>query len=271
MSEPDFLDCIDRGIALYWRTLGKMRGMRTHAGDFESTMPGRIFNVRLDPESVERRLDEIIPEMKAGRLPRTILIGPRSTPSDLAERLAGRGFAIDDSDPCMAMDLAGFGTRTGTGAGTGFGTGADAAGPEPPAQAIRVVQVRADEALRSWAAIVTAALFEEEFLTFEQFQDLHRLAGTRQFLAHWDGTPAATAMTIAEDGASGRVATLEFVSTLKDYRHRGLGTAVTEAALRGLKADGVKTVSLRSEAPAVGMYRRVGFREYCRRIVATLA
>lgn len=58
------------------------------------------------------------------------------------------------------------------------------------------------------------------------------------------------------------------VATLNEYRRRGLAAAVIRTALTDLKASSVRTVTLRAEPYAANLYRRLGFVEYCPRVVA---
>lgn len=246
------LDCVTRGVELYWRALGQARGMEVCSGDIEYVIsktrsgPERIFRVDLAPDSVESRIPEIVSGIKAGSLPDSILITPGARPVQLAEILARHGFFIDQSTPCMVMELS------------------ELQDWRHPSDLVQVITVGNAQHLRNWVDIVNTALFECEIMSFEQFFDIVSLPNTKCFLAFYDGLPAAISMTITE----GDVATLEFVATCKEYRYRGLGRAVTTAALQYIKEANTRMVSLRAEADAIHLYRQLGFREVCKRVVA---
>lgn len=248
------LENIHSGLLLYWRTLARARGMQLHRGDIEYVMSEardgveRIFNVQLSPADLDRRLDEIIAGMKSGALPDSIVLTPCARPADLPEILAHKGFQIDTTGLCMALDL-------------------DAQrDPWPiPVPPIQVLPVDSPDLLRQWVEITNLAFFGSQVLTFEQFSNLYALAATRFYLVFYDGVPVSGCMTLH----AGETATLEFVSTLAEYRRKGLGAAVCAAALQDLRQCGLHTVTLRAEPDGIGIYSRLGFVEICKRVVAT--
>lgn len=252
-DEQYYLNCVDQGIRLYWRTLGQARDMVIRTGDIEYVMsksrsgPERIFSVHLSADTVDQRIQEIVTDIKAGIIPDSFIITQNSTPAHIADRLAQNGFHLDQSVPCMVMDIADLGDA------------------RPQSDRIQIVLVEDVHTLRTWVDIVNTALFECEIMSFEQFHDLYSLMNTRCFLALYDNIPAAVSMIIMD----GTIATLEFVAAHKEYRHRGLGSAVTFAALHYAQANHVKTISLRAEPDAIRLYQKVGFREICKRIVAS--
>jgi len=77
----------------------------------------------------------------------------------------------------------------------------------------------------------------------------------RLFLAFEGNTPAAACELFLRDGVAG----IYNVSTLKRYRGRGLGIAVTAAALREAKGLGLGTAVLQASADGRGLYERLGF------------
>ncbi len=200
--------------------------------------------MHLSPDAAEQCIEDIVAAIRAGTMPDALLLGPNTTPADLAARLARHGFAIDTSTPCMALDLSNLPTAARGG----------------PIETAAVADARA---FAQWASIVNRALFGQERFSLERYHEPWSPGHTRLYLAHYEGVPAVTAMTIAE----GALITLEFVSTLAEYRQRGLGTAVTLHALARARAEGLRTATLRADAPAVNMYGRLGFVEYCRRVL----
>jgi predicted acetyltransferase len=74
----------------------------------------------------------------------------------------------------------------------------------------------------------------------------------------YDGKPVSTAATIS----NGKSASLEFVSTTKEYRNRGAASAVCPKALRDLQSKGAGVVTLRCGFNVHRIYARLGFKPY---------
>jgi len=76
------------------------------------------------------------------------------------------------------------------------------------------------------------------------------------FLGRLNGRPAATATLVRTESVAG----IYSVSTVDDARRRGLGTAVTWAAVARAKEWGVDAVVLQSSEMGLGVYNAMGFR-----------
>jgi GNAT superfamily N-acetyltransferase len=246
-------DCITRGICLYWRTLGKARGMETHTGEIEYTHASdrrgieRIFNLNVPPGGLDRLLETLATGIRTGSLPDSVILPPGVKPDNLTQLLVLKGFTIDTSGVCMALDLENWrfaGLEEGE---------------------VRVTPIEDPMRLRQWVDIVNVALSGSEIMSYEQFGDLYVLEGGRFFLAWLGEVTAAACMTFRD----GETVTLEMVATLQDYRCRGLATACITAALQELRARCVKTVTLRAEPAGISVYQKLGFQVVCNRVVAS--
>ena len=60
------------------------------------------------------------------------------------------------------------------------------------------------------------------------------------------------------------VAGIYFVCTVPSARRQGIGAAITLAALTEAQALGYRIAVLSSSSMGYGIYRRLGFAEYCR-------
>jgi ribosomal protein S18 acetylase RimI-like enzyme len=75
------------------------------------------------------------------------------------------------------------------------------------------------------------------------------------YVAYVDGAPAATATLYRHD----RVAGIYYVGTLKQYRRRGLGEAVTRQCVVDGFAAGCDMASLQASPEGQPVYKRMGF------------
>jgi GNAT superfamily N-acetyltransferase len=79
------------------------------------------------------------------------------------------------------------------------------------------------------------------------------------YLAWLDGTPVGTAGLFCDAG----VANIVQVCTAPSARRRGVGDAVTRAALLDARTMGYRIAVLRASDAGVPLYERMGFALYC--------
>jgi GNAT superfamily N-acetyltransferase len=186
-------------------------------------------------------VDEILAPFDAGSIP---LLWVAMPGQDAAPTLGARGFGIG-SPPGMAMDLAGL-PRS-----------------EPlPRVAIRTVDGDAT-ALRDafGIALVTNGLpAEATEPVCAAYGAFAGNDGVRTYLATVEGEPAAASTLWCAAGVAG----LYNVGTLPAYRGRGLGRAVSIAALADGRALGYRVGVLQASDLGRPVYARIGFQERCR-------
>ncbi len=139
---------------------------------------------------------------------------------------------------------------------------AEPPGPVDVAEGVEVRRLRtAEEAAEYWriaASAYRSVGFPPE--VFGHYQGLERLAapGSRSaaaFLARLDGDPVGIAMTIVCDGVAG----VYWVGCLEQARGRGIGTAVTTAAVEAGRGLGAEIASLQASPMGLPIYRAMGF------------
>ena len=246
------VDIIVKGIELSWTTWGKMRGEKLVTDDISYLKADggkgfeRIFSVNIE-ENQDFRIQQMICLIKAGIMPDSMLITPHTKPENLVEILSDKGFIINDDDPCMVMYLDSYEKKEAQNNGC-------------------IISRITDKAqLADWLNIVNAALFGCEFVTLEQFADILALDNTYFYLGLINGKAVTACMTITHEDTS----VLEMVATLEEYRRQGFASAVINKALADLQHKGIKTISLRAEANGVSVYKRLGFKECFKRVVAS--
>jgi len=132
----------------------------------------------------------------------------------------------------------------------------------PLPEGLSLDRVEDEETLRTY--FMTGALGygapREAFASLTENKDaLARVLGTpdwTNYLASIGGLPVATVLRFT----SHRVAGIYFVSTLPEYRRRGIGGAITlRAALEGNR-EGCTISGLQSSSMGFPVYRRIGYR-----------
>jgi len=119
--------------------------------------------------------------------------------------------------------------------------------------------------LADWLRIVRKVLYGGRIVTLAQYSDVLRLDNTHFYLGFSGHKPVTACMTITQ----GDTSVLEMVATLPKYRRRGFASALINQALIDLRQQGVKTVTLRAEADGVSVYKRLGFHECFKCVVAS--
>ncbi len=256
MNHCDYVKCIIKGMELYFRTFALAENMSYQSGDIEwimplsnATGPSVVFRVVPDEKTVINQIDKLIPGLNTGAVPSVWVISPTSTPENIIDCLLSKGFKNlsnpEKPELGMALDIEMIPLIS-------------AINPE-----LKVKKVNSPSEFKLWINVVNEALIGWSMLSIEHYHTWISCDGLSFYLAYCDGTPIATVLTIQD----GDAASVEFVSTLKEYRNQGAATTVCMEALRELRNKGVKTVTLRSSNKAIPLYTKLGFKPYYEQIL----
>jgi ribosomal protein S18 acetylase RimI-like enzyme len=208
---------------------------------------------RFSAASADRRIDDVVEWFAERKVPFVWRLGPSDQPADLQDRLLARGFTLDpDEMPGMAAPLVDLPTVA-----------------LPAGVVIEVV--RDAVAFREWLDTMVAGFgmppqIGDAYMGFAAL-GLDDDMPTQGLLVRVEGRPVSTALGVL----AGEGIVIVNVSTRPEDRGRGLGRAVTLAAMHlGAKA-GARLAVLQSTEMGYGVYRRLGFEEYGRyRVLARL-
>jgi ribosomal protein S18 acetylase RimI-like enzyme len=128
-----------------------------------------------------------------------------------------------------------------------------------------VQRVSDGEALKTWLRIMTVGSeIPEEGLKL--LLDVVTKKGYKPdpsvhyYLGLLDDRPVATSLLFLGGGVAG----IYNVATLREVRRQGIGNALTVIPLLEARALGYRIGTLQSTAMGLNLYRRLGFREYCK-------
>jgi ribosomal protein S18 acetylase RimI-like enzyme len=254
-SEIDVRGAIEANLRAFHVSMGQWPEIEVH---FErdrlwtaSGRPWSLFNVVLEARFSARDVDRRIAcslERFEGR-PVNVMwkCGPSTTPPRLVRRLGRYGFHPVQPLHGMALDL-----RTWRGAA-------------PMSPGLSVAAVSDAGTLREWREVLRRGFAWPDYgidgiadnLAFFGYGD------DRDFvvlLARDEGRPVGTSLVFFGGDAAG----LYYVSTVPEVRRRGIGTAVTVAALAHARARGRRLAVLHATDMGRPIYHRLGFRERCR-------
>ncbi len=146
-----------------------------------------------------------------------------------------------------------------------------------------LADVRCDPGMTIMQVTNREELFLWEEVSFSGFdfpsqtrQQYHQFVGTfnllpdspqKFFLAWLSGKPVATSLLFLHKKVGG----IYFVSTLAEYRKKGIGLDLTCATMRQAKQSGAQFATLQSSPDGWHVYQQAGFKEYCRVDVYSLA
>lgn len=197
----------------------------------------------LTAESAGAVVAESLQELQYHNVPGTWHVGPSMRPADLGARLVAAGFTNGGGEPGMAVDLAELVDPAHT-------TG------------LRVDRVRTEEELGTWVETLGRG-FGEGVKEARWVGEVYRRLGLedpwRHYLGWLDGKPVATTTIYLAAGVAG----VYFVMTVPEARRRGIGAAITHAALQEARAKGSEYGVLGSSQAGRSVYAGLGFRELC--------
>ena len=190
----------------------------------------------------DEEIRQIIDSYRKLRVPDTWFLTPFSTPGHIRGLLADLGIEVSGDAYGMAlppekMDLALWKNDNSL---------------KP------VSKVNSKDKFYEWANLVNDALFEYTILEPEQYYPLYKEGKIICFLGYADEKPVAASAILNDNGN----AALEFIATKPEYRRKGLGTAVCQAAIKQMLSDGASSISLRGTPEGMLLYKSLGFVKY---------
>jgi len=199
-----------------------------------------ILRAELEPSQVNATIDAAIARGKAQHVPLMWITSPSTRPTDLGACLEAHGFTRGGTPTGMAIDLLTL----------------DQNAPMP--DGLTVERVEQDHLALSEVCVHG---FEMPEFVVEPMRQLFDCLGAekciRYYLGKLDSAPAACSLLYLGAGVAG----IYNVATLPHARGRGIGAAITLAALRDARDLGYRVGILQASKMGLPVYRRLGFQE----------
>lgn len=253
-SDAGLVHAIEANELERFAHFGRLPGGEFHRGPrltwFLTGIPYLLFNGILDaclpPDDLDQHIVRAVAPFAARSLPMFWMTGPSTQPNDLGQHLLATGFNDPGELVGMAAEL----------------TTLREDRPAPPDLVIE--RVRDTPMLHRWARAFTAGFgypsdVGHYFLTAFSGLGLEVQSPLAHYLGLVAGEPVATASAFLGAGVVG----IYGVTTVPAWQRKGIGTAMTLAALRDAQVFGYRFGILHAEPAGLSLYRRLGFREYC--------
>lgn len=253
--ELKYVTAIEENLSAWIPVFGKMgqvhennpAGVRRTMTPYPVSVFNSIMDTRLVPEQTDTAIQCVISDAKAHKVPVLWWVVPSTQPADLGKRLLEYGFSLDGDDPGMAVDLESFHDTL----------------PKIDGFSVRLAQN--DTAWNQWSVTLLAG-FEIPSpgdMRINAWSNLLHKTDPKIMLAYTgflDNKPVATSLLFLAAGAAGIYA----VSTIPEARRKGIGAWMTLHPLLQARSSGYKTGVLGASAMGLGVYRSLGFQEYCK-------
>lgn len=245
--KANFIECIK-----YW---GKLpQSLIEHEGEIIRMTTGVpvaslnfITSTKPVKGDIDSKIENTIHFFESRKMPCLWWVFPESMSQDLIERLKANGFSLRGSVPCMAADL--------------LNSNKEIAMP----QGMTIQPVKKQAELEMWAETSSVGLgvsssFKEMYMNFIKSFPINDNFKQRLYLGFFNGEPVATSLLFLIAG----VAEVNLVSTIPSKREKGFGSLITRYSLVDASKMGYRVGVLESLPKGENVYKKLGFREYCR-------
>jgi hypothetical protein len=240
MNNKQYTDIIKRGHFLYWNMLGKLRGIENHHEKGLRWLTGDVtYNYSVETSDV----NDVIQRMKNKEIPDNLVILTDNLEDNPAEIFLATGlFKSGSGTTGMAHDLLDTPLTK-------------------PDKRLNIFRVNEISQLKMAGAILNG-VFDYRLFSFEHYLEMMQNEGQFFYLAEYDGLPAGVCMSQHGDD----FINISWVGTFIGYRRLGIAGYLIQKAEHDGVQYGKKVAVLHGRPGAVGAYRRIGYRDYCKGI-----
>ena len=255
LSTPALVMAIEANQFELWRILAKMLQTELHhepdmiwlSTDIPFYLCNIVGRVQLDTNDINARIDATLTRFKSRGVPMSWWTGPATRPTDLGKYLEAHGLTHVEDYPGMAVDLLTLNVDLSV----------------PPG--LTIERVGDVEGLEKWIHPFTIGIGYPDYFAKIIFDSTAALGfglhlPMRHYVGLLKGEPVACSTLMLGSGVAG----IYNVATVPEACRQGIGTTMTLAPLREARTLGYRVAILQSSQMGMGVYRRLGFKEYCK-------
>jgi len=253
--KPDFAKQIESNGAEFLLAMGRASGSEEKNTEYIRWIIGgspigyhnAVVMAALPADTVAMEVKASIDCMQKCGVPGTWHVGPSMTPRNISDSLIQYGFTRAGDDIGMAVEIGSLPEKVDT------------------PQGFSILQVQDASQLDIWRDTLGHG-FGEGPKEARWVTDIFAQIGYtgdklwRRYLGYLDGQPVGTSTLFLDPSAAG----VYFVTTVPQARRRGIGAAMTLFPLHEARKLGYWIGVLGASEMGYPVYRRLGFREFCR-------
>jgi ribosomal protein S18 acetylase RimI-like enzyme len=249
-SPAAVISAIEANLIVLWRSYSRLPGAELCdqpdlfwvATDTPFPPFNGVVRARLQSETLTPTITTILQHFTRRQVPMLWLVVPSTQPADLGSYLIEHELSHTGDDPGMAIDLDSLPRDLRLPSGFTL---------EP---------VDDLSTLRTWCGFTDQTLVAEALFAWGQTLGFASDREIIHFLGRLDGRAVATATLVLGGGVAG----IYNVVTVPDVQRRGIGALMTAGPLEVARARGYQLGVLQSSQMGYPLYRRLGFKDYCR-------
>jgi ribosomal protein S18 acetylase RimI-like enzyme len=249
-SPATVISAIEANLIVLWRSYARLPGAELCdqpdlfwvATDTPFPPFNGVVRARLQSETLTPTITTILQHFTRRQVPMLWLVAPSTQPADLGSYLIEHELRHTGDDPGMAIDLDSLPSDLRLPSGFTL---------EP---------VDDLSTLRTWCGFTDQTIVAEALFAWGQTLGFAADREIIHFLGRLDGRAVATATLVLGGGVAG----IYNVMTVPDVQRRGIGALMTVGPLEVARARGYQLGVLQSSQMGYPLYRRLGFKDYCR-------
>ncbi len=250
--EPSLVELAEESTYAYQMTYARLPGGECGSDGvvtwYRTGLPGEFFNgivrTNFPEEGLEERIRKALAPFQIRGLPMRWYLGPSSRPEGLERGLQRCGLTFGWSGPALAIDLDNL------------------AAPQKAPEGLVCERVEDGEGLAEWIDLWVGGApreAQERLSWVYTVSEFGRTLDVRLYLGRMEGRAVATAAVFT----GCRAAAVKHVSTLPEFRRRGIASALTVFALEDARRAGCRYAALTSSPEGYPVYRKLGFSDVC--------
>jgi len=254
LSPAQLVEAIEAGIFRFWIRLGHSPQLGLYDGpdmlrlisDVPSPFCNNVLRAQLALDDIDTQIETTLAPFKSRKLPVRWWTSPSTRPADLGSLLEAHGLTRMADVAGMAVQLPNLSEKL-----------------TRPLD-LTVEPVSDVKTLERWIQVLTTGLGVTASVG-TLFLDVLSSSGFELPWRHYIGWLKGEAVACSSLllGAGG-IAGIYFVATVPQARGQGIGSALTQVPLLYARAMGYRIFVLGATQMGLGVYQRLGFREYCK-------